>query len=422
MILKISLKPLGNFFFGGENGFQEAGDDRENRRTTYRLHSRNYPQQTGVLGMLRNQLLLQNGLLKNNAETVNNRAAAAALIGKHNFRQGYTGSYGVIDSLSPVYVASANGNIWVPGPRDDVKMTHDSKSWTMTLQQKRRQVWLEGYTDKSACYAHLQYGDKSFSEKNIFQEVSQVGITKSARPWGNVVSDKDEERNYYYQTFKRFSAKVKHLEKPEGYCFYLRLKHQASRGKYSWSWSDTAGDSDGNERTFTLSSGIVEMGGERSVFQMTVEKLPEETAFPEVHAAYQNTRRPSQLRSLVCLSPAMVDTVQLRKLSKLTVSESLSFRFLKSTMEAKDTSDRTSPDGQYTSYYQSVWREEDAVPPATVQTAMVESSLFHLLDRGSVIHFEPGGETDPNSTINQLKTLFHQQDFINIGYNKYCII
>ena len=122
MILKISLEPLSPYYFGGENKFNEGGEVDGDRRSTYLLHSNPFPQQTGILGMLRNQLLLQNGLLANNNEKVQDCKKAASLIGEKSFKLAGKNDFGVLEQVGMVFMRDADGNAWYPAPLDDVKM------------------------------------------------------------------------------------------------------------------------------------------------------------------------------------------------------------------------------------------------------------------------------------------------------------
>jgi len=389
MILKISLKPLDKFFFGGENGFQEAGQDKNNRRTTYVLTSRNYPQQTAALGLLRNQLLLQNELLWDNTAKITDRGKAKALIGRHGFRKDFTDSYGVIRKVGPVFLETAKGALWSPAPLDDVLMP-DNKS--MTLTRDDHQVWLKGYTEKAGCHASLQSDKKTLKTESAFLNRKQVGITKFVKPSGKPVPEEESENSYYFQTFKTFNAD--HADKknhPDRFCFYAEVDT-----------TDTA----------SLKSAIVEFGGERSTFSMQVSETElSEIPLPDIE--YLHTQRPSDLRSLVCLSPALVDTKAVSALAALMVSSVLPFRFLQSRINDKEGAAGTE-------YHQAVYRGEDK---KQAKGALLESRLFQLLDRGSVVHFDPGATTATGQTIEEsLKELFNQPDLTNIGYNQFTII
>jgi len=56
----VTLKPLEPFLFGGNQTFGRLGDKEAGN---YLVTSRQFPQQTALLGMLRKELMTQAGLL-----------------------------------------------------------------------------------------------------------------------------------------------------------------------------------------------------------------------------------------------------------------------------------------------------------------------------------------------------------------------
>ena len=382
MILKISLKPLDKFFFGGENSFKETGGNDNDRRATYLLHSRNYPQQTGILGLIRNQLLLQSGLLSDNSAQVKDKAAAKELIGDKSFRMGATGPYGIIEAVGPVFLGDAGGSSWWPAPLDDVLMKkEDDPPYAMQLEKNGRHAFLQGYLEKLGLHAQLQRisGD-NLTMDAAFVTQEQVGISKGAKPWGNEIVGQDDEEGYYYQGFVRFAASKENTVTPDRFCCYLKLLEAQS----------------------PLISGIVEMGGERSTFYMDVEPMDELTDIPEPEpVAYRNTTRAAGIATLVCMSPAWIpDQEALQKHALLLATQTIPFRFLKS--EAN------------TDHHQNVQRKNRHQPNGNV----TESKLYQLLDRGSVVHFDAANETLKNTITH----LFNHPGLQQIGYNQYCLI
>jgi len=261
----------------------------------------------------------------------------------------------------------------------------------MTLTKEANRVWLKGYTAKGGCYASLQSDKKNIKTEAAFLNRKQVGITKSVKPSGKAIAEEAAENSFYFQTFKAFQPNHSVKNYPDRFCFYAEV-------------DDT--------KASTLKSAIVEFGGERSTFQMHVSDsgLSE---IPAVNLKYLYTQRPSDLRSLVCLSPALVDTKAVSSLASLVVSSSIPFRFLQSSI-----TDQEGATG--TEYHQAVHREKDK---SQTKGALVESRLFQLLDRGSVVHFDPKATTTIGQTIEEnLIELFNQPDLRNIGYNQYTII
>ena len=222
MILKISLRPLDKFFFGGEGSFREDDKD-DSRRSTYLLHSRYFPQQTGVLGLVRNQRLLQSGLLESNASRMSkgNRHKAKMLICPQNFVKEKTDDFGVIQRISPVFLLGAEGAICTPAPLDDRAIPDpedEAISHPIQFQlDKLNETFLPRlahYREKEELFAQVQHPSQGNTKlTSLFVEKERVGITKAAKPWGNEVAGKDDEGGYYYQTFLQFCPKQEEIKK-----------------------------------------------------------------------------------------------------------------------------------------------------------------------------------------------------------------
>ncbi len=428
MILRISLKPLDKFFFGGENSFNEGNKsdrDPSNRRSTYILHSRHFPQQTGALGLIRNQLLLQSGLLADNTERIakSDRAKARLLIGRHNFRKGYTDNYGVIKRISPVYLEAEDGQICPPAPLDDCLMKDKDeegktvrKSMTFNLENQTLGI-LDNYREKSGVYPQYQYvTGKNESPDILFQTQKQVGITKAVKPWDKKGTKKDDESGFYYQEFLSFrpiasplAPKKKDASDPsfyvKGYTFFVELENSifSENGELVFNWTNEKVIQEGQ---FTLQNALVEFGGERSTFEMLVnDDFKEWPAPPTVK--YLNTRlsekaKQDKVKRIICLSPCWIeDLEQVRDHSVFRVTQSIPFRFLQSDLK----------DGE-TSNFQQVYRGRHNKR----KNGLLESKLFHFLDRGSVLYCL--GDTQAE----EIEKLLDQEDLKNIGYNQIHII
>lgn len=102
MIYKVRLKPLDDFFFGGEQGFGFGHEKNEN----YLIRSNTMPQQTTILGALRKLVLEQSGLLKNDfAYSKEERDKITQLIGDSSFDIAKPfQSFGAIKKLYPLYI------------------------------------------------------------------------------------------------------------------------------------------------------------------------------------------------------------------------------------------------------------------------------------------------------------------------------
>ncbi|MBU1994373.1 hypothetical protein KKC15_06655 [bacterium] len=103
----ITLKPLEPFLFGGDNTYGNLGD-KENG--TYLVHSRLFPQQSAILGMLKKEMMTQAGFLtrKIRGEWVDQHFTEKAklLVGseKFNITSLSLQSFGAIKNISPIFI------------------------------------------------------------------------------------------------------------------------------------------------------------------------------------------------------------------------------------------------------------------------------------------------------------------------------
>lgn len=124
-----TLKPVGDYFFGGEHIFDLYGEEK-----SYFIRSERMPNQSTLVGVLR-FLVLSGKRVLDDIKTPNNQAVKAKqaeLIGKQGFSidQACKGrmDYGAILSLSPVFLMSSTksrtlGHRWFPTPLNHVKGT-----------------------------------------------------------------------------------------------------------------------------------------------------------------------------------------------------------------------------------------------------------------------------------------------------------
>jgi hypothetical protein len=97
-IYRFILTPLDRIFFGGEKTPFEQDE--------YFLHSRYFPQQTGLLGMVRYFILQKSGLLNGN------KVKWDALIGPASFSGDPNQGFGLIERLSPLSIFSQDEKDW----------------------------------------------------------------------------------------------------------------------------------------------------------------------------------------------------------------------------------------------------------------------------------------------------------------------
>lgn len=168
MRYKITLKPLAPFLFGGDNTFGAKGDEENG---TYLVHSREFPQQSALQGMLKKEMMIQAGLLtrKVRGEWVDKhlKTKAKELVGSEKFvmTSSIVQNFGALKSLSPIFLSKDAKHIIK-------KVAIDNYNYKDGL--------LEGYNPKEDIYDNFVTTDNSqtYKKEDIFQEVEQVGIKK----------------------------------------------------------------------------------------------------------------------------------------------------------------------------------------------------------------------------------------------------
>lgn len=283
----ITLKPLTPYFFGGENTF---GDGKIN----YYAHSNYLPQQTTILGMLRYELLYQNNLI--GTDPIANDWKS--LIGENSFQrnqENFVDKFGIIEKISPVFLSNSIEHYttqaldWAYFEVDNnIKINNcfvkDKKIAPIILDFENGVNELALFDQQERCIPRLYVNATSYDPKyglvslwvksdgkilrqwdfenpnefdnnkgylnGLFVEHEQIGINRMLN------KRKDDKGDFYKQVFYKLV---------DDFCLAFFVDINLPEGK-------------------ELSSRIITMGGERSVFDMKVissEKESFDTIFDE---------------------------------------------------------------------------------------------------------------------------------------------
>lgn len=398
--LKISLTPLDKFFFGGEVVF--GGEDAQGeRQRSYLVHSNILPQQTSLLGLLREQLLAQNGLL-HPWKPPKTEADAIALVNDKGFEVLFEpGSvqadihpehFGVIEELSPLFLEDEYGMRWQPAPLDDQLMPKNGKTEKVPMEfgwdESPGRPKLENLNQKEPLYLHFSNGSNDRKRlENFFVEIKQVGITVTNRNKNVVNQTDDNEEAFYWQTFLR--------NYHSNYAASLPYKNELWQGETPFSFvffaKMTAAFSE-----YKLENAQVALGGERSAFDMKVEEVKGLTSFEDLFhtTKYLHTKIDSAIENdfqrIVLMSDGFADCQKLNQLCALAVMETVSFRFFTTTL------------GKTEKFYDF---------KAGNHRGRRQSNLFTLLRRGSVLYVHKNNLTKVEDLLK------NQTAFRQIGYN-----
>jgi CRISPR-associated protein Cmr3 len=221
----VTLTPLEPYIFGGDNTFGKLGDEING---TYLVHSRKYPQQSAILGMLKKEIMTQSGTLtrKVRGEWVDKRKSneAKKLVGDEKFdiTSKSVQNFGAIKKIGEIFLLNGKN-------RYIKKVDIDSYKFEDGL--------LQNYNPKKDIYDHyicIDNSDKK-SSSEIFEEVEQTGNKKEPTEY-----DKKKENSLFKKTSYR-------LKDNFSFAFYL-------------------------ESDYALKNSIVTLGADRSSFKLSIEE------------------------------------------------------------------------------------------------------------------------------------------------------
>ena len=245
---QIILTPLNKFFFGGENFFDaEEG-------VFYFQTSRDFPQQTTLLGVIRHQILLQNNLMDSNG--IKDETTAATWIGAESFSPNTTHHFGKIQQLSPAFISKGGARLqahWSANKDGTTKEFEWNKTIRASFHSKQKQDMsvIENYSEKGGIEeGFLDVATKKFYRyEEIYdnREAPQIGINKMDR-YKNKMTD---DEGFYKFKYCR-------LQSDCAFSFYVEVADDV-----------------------TLQNAIITMGKERSPFKMEVQDV-DKTPFQDI--------------------------------------------------------------------------------------------------------------------------------------------
>lgn len=348
----VRLIPLGRFFFGSENTFSASDAVDKTVITNYLVKSRKYPQQTTLLGMLRFQLLMKEKKLQDDWDE------KRKLIGGVSFDGGQTTKWGVIDSISPLFLMKGADKYIIAG-RHQQFYKNDNKEELVSLTPKALynaksdyQNELQIFTDynpkehESELWASTNNENDFLKPIDIFEEQFQVGITKNRQ--GKV----DDDAYYKQYSYKFITDDL-------AFGFYVDFDESS---------------------LFSNDPMMVSMGGDQSLFQMTITKDKDADIFERADSRGTN--------ALILLSDAYCESSEILKLCNAAMTRSVDFRYLKTSTET-------------ISFYSRSDKKSD----------MQRSVKLNLLERGSVLF---------SDNVDELaKILDRYTAYKNAGFNYY---
>lgn len=239
----VKLTPLEDYFFGSV----KKGELSE--KSDYYVKSKSFPNQTGLLGMIRYELLRQNKCLLNKYSSILDRDKAVQLVGEKGFDPSEDKqTFGVIHSLSPVFLVKDNVKYHQAPFNHNLEFSIDDTRGEVIYGPKSDTPHgipilrhLEGYPIQEVIRENSELFNSKENQiintKNVFYDLEKIGIKKE-------YSGESREDAYYKKVYKR-------MNKGFSFAFYLTLN---------------------NGVDYKFGSAIIRMGGEQSVFRFDIKE------------------------------------------------------------------------------------------------------------------------------------------------------
>lgn len=294
----ITLRPIENYFFGGEVTLGDLGDKSAQN---YFVKSNPLPQASALLGLVRYEILRQHNLLSYDPSDEEKRKQVCALIGEKGFdMENPALSYGIIQALSPVFLTDGK-EYYTVLPLDQgypVDMDNTIRCFYTDPPEGEQSIrvkplpLIEGYNEKVYqnykywCNAQGEYTDTTCS---FFHSTEQIGITKK---------QKKEKDAFFKQQLMRLAPGIRMVFTAE------------------------------TTQPLEKSSHMLPWGGNRSMFSVTVEETTID--FAEVFAPLHREGR------LLALGDAYLEEAT-REKSDFIWGENKPFRYTINPVKKRHT-------------------------------------------------------------------------------------
>ena len=256
----VRLKPVDCYYFGGEATLGEGNAQN------YYVESNRLPQVSALVGIIRYEILRQNGLLSYDPKQADKLEKVEQLIGHQGFSiDNSQKTFGIIQKLSPLFIENqAEGRFYTPLPLDDglkIELLPEVNCSFSTSAHQAMAVDITGYDAKKYDnYLHWISGDgNKLHVDQLFYTREQVGITKNGRT--------ENEKDAFF--------KIILMGLNEAYNFAFLLET--------------------SEPIEEVRQGLCALGGNRSMFRMDLTKLDKQKEPDNFCDYFQNLKREGRL-------------------------------------------------------------------------------------------------------------------------------
>lgn len=369
---KITLRPHSSFYFGNE---RTLGADNAN----YFVSSNYFPQQTTLLGMLRYRLLEMKGWLRDSyGKSKASAKEMEDLIGARSFNAQTPNSdqdFGAIDAIFPVFLEQ-DSDYLLPGALNrnyQLKNTEkeSTERWSGLHFETRKYIpILDGFDYKKPIEEHFisaSSPDETRSYKEIFQDYDQVGITK-------MQDGEPDNKAFYKQT------RVSFKNTTTRFVFFARIREEEGQ----------------DLENFVKKYPEIVMGGERSMFSMTVQETEPDLNIFKTYL--KNSDQNTSQAQIILLSDAFA-LPAIYNQTCFAVTNTRDFRHIVTGNQTTNHSD---------------------LGKGTASGKPYKSDGFQLLEKGSVLYPSIKNDAGNFSAVEALSD--QAKAFRKIGYNTFLLI
>lgn len=394
----VKLKPVEAFFFGGERvfSFYEEGTELKNNI----IKSREFPQQTSILGMIRKEILVLNKCIKEKWNyNAKEKEENIKLIGEKSFNLiDENEDFGIINSISPVFIieeTKGSDKFLVKIPKDH-NISNNSKEYTPFKFNDDKANCLKVRTNLSKeVYLPIDFNaKKGLSEDfidaqtgdivrkdEIFVRDCSIGIRLDE-------SHKTEDNSLFRLEKYKFNYDKDYERGNKCFAFILDIQDEKEASK-----------------TFENYKNVVTLGGEGSHFFISFEKVnfdikdkinfidkQKESFNIEEKVSFENGQEidTKEIYKMILLSDTYIDKQIYEENCTYSISKKIDFRSLKS--ENYNEIKNKDKDSEYYKRFEK------------------SKSKYSLLEKGSVLFATKDNYDKLVKNINNSK-------FQKIGYN-----
>ncbi len=287
---EITLRPVENYFFGGERTFGEG------ESVNYSAQSNQFPQQTALLGLLRYVILEQSSSLP----LFKHRNKADELIGSKGFNASTPSqSFGMIRSISPLLLKNEQGYFRIGDEKEVLDVEFSGSDQYMILGNINKVPTIKDYDPKKRYETQiiaLKNKKNRLSISKVLIEETQVGI-KKAKDGETHTDSFFRHKCYRLKDGFRFSF-VAEIEEVE----YKATKYDLKKCK-----------------------SIINFGAEQKQFHMEIKKLDSKTSNDRETLIDGQGSHNASFDRIILISDAIID-FNLHELCEFYISETTNFR------------------------------------------------------------------------------------------------